>query len=76
MRVLYFLLLMVFVAAIVIFCLQNRETIAIDYLQYSITLPISLLVGVVYLLGMLSGGSLLSFLRRSVHGMTARGSGI
>jgi putative membrane protein len=72
-RVIYFLLLVVFVGAVVIFCLQNREAISIDWLNYSVTLPVSGLVAVVYLLGMLSGGSLLSFVRRSVHGVTARG---
>jgi putative membrane protein len=70
MRVIYLLLLLVFIGAIVIFCVQNLETITVTYLQWSMTIPLPLLAFLIYLLGMFSGASVLSFMRRSIHRVT------
>lgn len=70
MRILSSALLLVFVAAVVVFCLQNMETVAITYLGWSMSLPLPLLVLIIYLLGMISGWGVLSFMRRSLRVVT------
>jgi uncharacterized integral membrane protein len=65
MRALYFCVLILIVAALAIFAYQNDESVTLQYFRRSITLPISLLIVVVYVLGMLSGWTVVGFLRRS-----------
>ena len=70
MRVIHMTCLVLFIGAIAIFCVQNLETITVKYLGWSVTVPLPLLVFLIYLLGMLSGGAVLSFMRRSIHRVT------
>jgi uncharacterized integral membrane protein len=72
MRAFYGILLVLFVAAVVVFAVQNNEDIALNYFNYKDTLPLAAVVGAVYLLGMLSGWTVVGFVRRSIHSMTAR----
>jgi uncharacterized integral membrane protein len=65
MRALYISVLILIVAALAIFAYQNNESVTLQYFRRSITLPISLLIVVVYVLGMLSGWTVVGFLRRS-----------
>ena len=65
MRVVYIVVLILFAAAVAVFCYQNPESVAITFLGSSLTLPMPVLVLAVYVLGMLSGWSVLSFLRQS-----------
>ena len=65
MRALYISVLILIVAALAIFAYQNNESVTLQYFRRSITLPISLLIVVVYVLGMLSGWTVVAFLRRS-----------
>ena len=65
MRALYISVLIIIVAALAIFAYQNNESVTLQYFRRSITLPISLLIVAVYLLGMLSGWTVVGFLRRS-----------
>jgi uncharacterized integral membrane protein len=58
----------VFVAALIIFVFQNTESVDVSFLALGVTLPLAILVLVVYVLGALSGGSLYALLRRSVAG--------
>jgi len=67
MRVFYLLILLTLFGAIGIFALQNRETITVQYLDRSISSPLALLIGIVYLLGMLSGWTVVGFVRRSLR---------
>ncbi len=67
MRVFYFLVLMLLFAAIGIFALQNRETITIQYLDRSVASPLALLIVIVYVVGMVSGGTVVGFVRRSLR---------
>ena len=67
MRVIYTLILLVFLGATAVFALQNRETVTIQYLDRSVSCELSLLIGVVYLLGMLTGWTIVGLLRRSIH---------
>ena len=55
MHALYISVLVLIVAALAIFAYQNNESVTLHYFRRSITLPMSLLIAGVYVLGMLSG---------------------
>ena len=63
MRVFYLVLLILLVGVTVLFAWQNLQTITVSFLNWSVTLPIAVVVIGVYALGMVSGGSVLAFLR-------------
>jgi putative membrane protein len=67
-RWLYLAIVVLFVAALIIFVFQNTQSVDISFLALGVTLPLAVLVFVVYVLGALSGGSLYALLRRSVAG--------
>jgi uncharacterized integral membrane protein len=56
MRNVYIALVAVLASIIVLFMLQNLASVTASFLTMSITLPLSLLVLLVYVLGMLTGG--------------------
>jgi len=64
----YLAVVVVFVAALIVFVFQNNASVDVSFLALGATLPLAVLVFVVYLLGALSGGSLYALLRRSVAG--------
>ncbi|HXW48564.1 MAG TPA: hypothetical protein VEK31_03885 [Xanthobacteraceae bacterium] len=68
MRWFYLLIVILFAAAIVMFCVQNRDFVTVSFLQFSIRAPLAILTLVVYVLGAATGGSLYALLRRSVQG--------
>ncbi len=67
MRIFYGLILLILFGAIGIFALQNRETITLQYLDRSVACPLALLIAIVYLLGMVSGWTVVGFVRRSLR---------
>lgn len=67
MRGFYFLILVLFLGVVTVFAIQNQDEISIRYLDRSILVPLSLLVGAVYLLGMVSGWTVVGIVRRSLH---------
>ena len=68
MRWIHMIIVVLFVAAIVIFALQNLENVTMSFLGFSVRAPLAVLVAVVYVLGMVTGGSLWALLRRSIEG--------
>jgi lipopolysaccharide assembly protein A len=64
----YLAIVIVFVAALIIFVFQNTANVDVSFLSLGATLPLAVLVFIVYVLGALSGGSLYALLRRSVVG--------
>ena len=68
MRWFYLAVVIVFVAAILAFLLQNTEAVNVSFLSLGMTSPLALVVLVVYVLGALTGGSLYALLRRSIQG--------
>ena len=68
MRWIYLAIVVVFVAAVIIFVFQNTQSVDVSFLALGVTLPLAILVVVAYVLGALSGGSLYALLRRSVAG--------
>ena len=63
-------LIVVFTAIVVLFKFQNLEPVSL--FSSSITLPVSVLVLLIYLLGMLTGGFVLALLRSWVRGASQR----
>jgi len=72
MRFVYIALLVLFVAVIVIFSVQNAETVTVSFLKWSVSLPRFAVVIGAYLLGMASGGTMAGFVRHSVQGARTR----
>ena len=75
MRIVYLLILLLALAALVVFTLQNNQTVTLQYFNWSITCPLPLLIAIVYLLGMVSGWTVIGLLRRSLRGVTERPKG-
>jgi lipopolysaccharide assembly protein A len=67
-RWIYLAIVVVFVAALIVFVFQNTQSVDVSFLTLGVTLPLAILVLVAYILGALSGGSLYALLRRSVAG--------
>jgi lipopolysaccharide assembly protein A len=65
MRWLHLAVIILFAAATTIFVAQNLGIVTISFLGFNGRIPLALLVGVVYLLGAATGGSLFALLRRS-----------
>jgi uncharacterized membrane protein YciS (DUF1049 family) len=72
MRVIYFLLLLILVVAVAVFAVQNNEIVTLRYLDRSVTTSLPILIAVVYLLGMVSGWTVVGFLKRSLKRVTER----
>lgn len=74
MRFLYLLILIILAGAVGIFAWQNSDRVVIhfDYpgWKQDPTLPLALLVAIVYLLGMLTGWTVVGILRRSWREVT------
>ena len=73
MRLFYFVLLLLFVGAIIAFAVQNREAVAIKFLQWGDSYPLPVLLGAAYVLGMFSGWTVVGMLRRSFSRVTEKG---
>lgn len=67
MRYVQAAILLVFLAAVGLFAAQNMQAITVKFLGWSISAPVALLAVAVYLLGMLTGWTVIAFLRRSIH---------
>ena len=74
MRYVYIALIVVFTGIVVLFKVQNLETVTVSFLSTSLTLPLSVLVLLIYVLGMLSGGFVFALLRGWVRGASQRPS--
>jgi lipopolysaccharide assembly protein A len=67
-RWLYLAIVIVFVAALIIFVFQNTQSVGVSFVTLGVTVPLAVLVFIVYVLGALTGGSLYALLRRSLAG--------
>ena len=72
MRFVYFLVLLIVLGAVILFAVQNDETVTLQYFNRSLSSPLPLLIAVVYLLGMLSGWTVVGVLKRSLQCVTER----
>ena len=60
MRYVYIGLAVLLTAAVLLFKVQNLESVTISFLAMRVTLPLSVAMAAVYFLGMISGGSLIA----------------
>jgi lipopolysaccharide assembly protein A len=72
MRKLYLLILLLIAGATTIFALQNQELITLRYLDRRVSCALSLLVAIVYFLGMLTGWTVVGIVRRSLRRVSVR----
>jgi uncharacterized integral membrane protein len=72
MRLVYFLILLIVLAALILFAVQNNETVTLQYLNQTISCSLPVLIVVVYVLGMVSGWTVVGFLKRSIQRVTER----
>jgi lipopolysaccharide assembly protein A len=75
MRWVYLTIIIVFVVAVIIFAAQNFQVVTLSFLGMSIRTPFAVLIAVIYLLGAVTGGSLLALLRRSIERARSRTAG-
>lgn len=71
MRYVFLVLIALFVAIVLAFALQNLQSVTVAFAGLQLTAPLAVLVALVYLFGMATGGGLMSFLRYSLHQATA-----
>ena len=69
-RYVYIALIVILAGIVVLFKIQNLETVTVSLFTMSVTLPVSVLVLAIYVLGMLTGGFVLGLLRSWAHGAT------
>ena len=74
MRWFYLIVVVLFVAATVIFSIQNLHVVDISFLGMSVHTRLAFLIAGIYVLGAISGGSLLALLRQSFDGARLRGN--
>lgn len=74
MRFIQAIILMAFLGAIGVFAVQNTEAITVSFWKWQTTGPVALLAIAAYLLGMLSGWTVVSFFSRSLQRVTERSS--
>lgn len=68
MNYLYIGLIVALTGIVLLFKVQNLDTVTVTLFRSSITLPMSALIVLVYVLGMTTGGSLLALVRSFVRG--------
>ena len=68
MKYVYIALIVALSALVLLFKLQNLQTVTVSLLSASFTLPVSVLLVLIYVMGMLTGGFLLSLVRTWIRG--------
>ena len=68
MRWVHLTVIILLAAATLLFVIQNRDVVTIEFLQFSMRLPLAILIAVANVVGALSGGSLFALLRQSYEG--------
>jgi uncharacterized integral membrane protein len=72
MRFVYIALIVALTALVLAFKVQNLDTVTVSLFSASAVLPVSVLIAIVYVLGMLTGGFVLKLMRSWVSGATER----
>ena len=72
MRYVYMALIAAFTGFVILFKVQNFESATVSLFTMSVTLPLSMLVFLIYVLGMFTGGFVLALVRTWIRGARAR----
>lgn len=68
MKYIYMILTGVLLALVLLFAVQNFRLVTVLFMNMSLTLPLALLIVVVYLLGMFTGGFVIALFRNWIRG--------
>jgi uncharacterized integral membrane protein len=74
MRWVHTTVIAVLAAAMLIFAIQNLQGVTMTFLNFRLSVPLAVLVVVIYLLGMATGGSLWALLRWALDGSRRPGA--
>lgn len=69
MRWVHMTIIVLFVAATLIFLVQNRATVSMDFLGFGVRMPLALMAAIFYLLRAVTGSSAFALPRRSWQGV-------
>ena len=72
MRYIQAFVFLAFLVAIGVFAAQNTGVITVNFLNWSLSQPVAPLSVAIYFLGMLSGWTVLAFMRGSLRQVTQR----
>lgn len=72
MRYVYMLLSALLTGAVLKFKFQNLEQVSVHFFSASLSLPVSVLVVAIYFLGMVSGGFVVSLVRKWLRDATRK----
>jgi uncharacterized integral membrane protein len=75
MRWFHLAVIVLFGAAAVIFAIQNFQVVDVSFLSFSVHTRLAFLIVIIYVLGAVTGGSLLALLRQSYEGARRRPEG-
>lgn len=75
MRIIQAILFLVFLGAVGLFAVQNTRSITVEFWKWELTGPVAAVIVAVYLLGMISGWTVVAFVRRSLRRVGERPSG-
>jgi putative membrane protein len=67
MRFVQAVLLLALLGAVAVFAFQNTQVVTVRLLNSSVTAPVALTVGAGYVLGMLSGWTVVAFVGQSIQ---------
>jgi len=67
MRVIQAVIFLVFLAAVGVFAVQNTDFIKVRFWTWTLSGPVALLTIAAYVVGMLSGWTVVAFVRRSLR---------
>ncbi len=65
MRWVHLTIVVLFIAVMIVFAIQNRGVVTMAFLGFGIRAPLALVAAGFYALGAITGGSLFALLRRS-----------
>jgi len=71
MRYIYGFILLIFLAAVGIFAVQNMQVYTVGFLGYKVEAPFALLAVGIYLLGMLTGWTVVGLVRSMISRVSA-----
>ena len=67
-------ILLVFLGLVLVFAIQNTQPLTVHFLNASVTAPVALLALAIYVLGMVSGWSVVAYLKESIRSLSRRRS--
>jgi uncharacterized integral membrane protein len=68
MRYAHIAIIVLLTVLVLSFKIQNLQSATLQFFAFSVTMPVTVLIVLVYVLGMFTGGSLWSLLKRSYRG--------